>query len=212
MIVHDIPQRSDQWFQLRATTPSASVFKSILTPTGKDSTSWSKLAMSLIASEIAPQEIEWAGNAATDRGEALEPEAREWLSRSMPGHTVAEVGFCTTDCGRLGCSPDGLIYEGDELVGGVEIKCKGRTAHVEMVIAGTLPDEHKAQVHGSMIVTGLDNWLFLAYHPLINPLILRVERDEYTAKLEAALWRFADYYREFREVNLGKLKPNHPDI
>jgi hypothetical protein len=79
-----------------------------------------------------------------------------------------------------------------------------------MVIAGTLPDEHKAQVHGSMIVTGLDNWLFLAYHPLINPLILRVERDEYTAKLEAALWKFADYYAEMRSVYLPKLKPNKP--
>ena len=71
-----------------------------------------------------------------------------------------------------------------------------------------LPDAHKQQVHGCIVVTGLDRWDFLSYHPDMAHLLVTVERDEYTEKLETALEEFTLKYAEFRKQILPKLKTN----
>ncbi|RYD94901.1 MAG: hypothetical protein EOP61_20755, partial [Sphingomonadales bacterium] len=120
----EMEQRTEQWFRARAGRPTASQFSRIITATGKDSEQWDDYAIELVAQCIRPDEVEWSGNRHTDRGEELEPEAREVFSELMDLET-REVGFVTRADEVIGCSPDALVYQpnGREPVAGLEIKC-----------------------------------------------------------------------------------------
>jgi len=197
-----IIQNSEEWFAMRKGRPTASQFKRIITPAKGDySKSATEYMIDLVAECYCPTYVEFVGNVWTDRGTELEPEARDAF-REHTGLEVDEVGFATRDDGIVGCSPDGLVKADGKYVAGLEIKCPAPRNHVAAVYSGTLPDEYKAQVHGGMAVTGLDAWHFWSYYPGMKPLHLLIERDEYTAKVEAALDRFWEEYAVLRlELN-----------
>ena len=92
------------------------------------------------------------GNKYTDFGTETEQEARDYYAFSK-GVEVKEIGFCTDDLGRFGCSPDGLV--GDD--GLVEIKCKPAN-HIKTLMFwqknGKPPTDYLAQTHMQMLVTG----------------------------------------------------------
>lgn len=203
----DMEQRSEEWFRARAGRLTASNFHRILTPTGKDSSQWESLAIELCCACIRPDEIQWEGNFHTDRGEALEPVACEEFSRVM-GLDVEQVGFITHDNGILGCSPDRLVRLMGELRAGLEVKAPLSKNHARYLMDDVVPDIYKAQVHGSMVVTGFKCWYFMSYCPGFPPFIKLIERDEFTAKLEDALERFviyyADFHKRFMPVFLGR--------
>jgi hypothetical protein len=195
----NIDQQSEQWFRVRAGRPTASQFSRIITPTGKDSAGWHDFATELAAESIRPDELPaFAGNRHTDRGNELEPEAREFFAATM-GLEVREVGFVTRDDGIVGCSPDGIIYRDGEPVAGLEIKCPTGKNHALDLIAGELPAKHRPQVHGGMAVTGFSTWYFLSYCPGFAPLMLKVDRDGYTDALADALDRFLVFYAAHRK-------------
>jgi hypothetical protein len=68
-----------------------------------------------------------------------------------------------------------------------------RPAHVqvETILAGGYPSEHKAQIQGSMWITGIREWDFVSYSPTCRSTFARlyvftVKRDEaYIKELEA---------------------------
>ncbi|HEY1122247.1 MAG TPA: YqaJ viral recombinase family protein [Haloferula sp.] len=208
-------QRSEQWFRARAGRPTASQFSRIITATGKDSEQWPELARDLTVECVKPQaSTGFFGSAATEHGEELEPEARLEFERVME-MPVTQVGFVSRTHVRLdgeevdgiaGCSPDGLIYRGGELVAGLEIKCpKSDFIHGGYLIDEELPAQYRPQVHGSMAVTGLSYWYFMSYCPGLAPFITRVEWDDYTDKVVDALDRFVAYYAERRKQLLPRL-------
>lgn len=125
------------------------------------------------------------------RGNLLEPLAREAYERRT-GYGVLTAGLCIHDSGGFGCSPDGLVFSRDEfpldgdtqIYGhGLEIKCPIPETHAKYLLAGTLPDEYRPQVHASLAVTGLDRWDFLSFCPGLPSLLITVERDEYTERM-----------------------------
>lgn len=145
---------------------------------------------------VRPQAAEsFGGNKHTLRGEALEPEARELYAFEFDCEP-RQVGLVTNDEGTLGCSPDSLL--GDD--GGLEIKAPDGPTFVKWVRGGGLPDEHKAQVHGSLIITGRDYWEFLAYCPGYKRFLVRVTPDDFTRKLRNHLDRFLADYAKAREL------------
>jgi hypothetical protein len=203
----DMEQRSEAWFRARAGRPTASQFERLLTPTGKDSSQWDDFALELAAQCIRPDEVVWEGNAHTDRGTELEPEARETFSEIMDLET-REVGFVTRDDEVIGCSPDSLIYDPtkpDVPIAGLELKCPLSKHHARYLVDGELPAKYKPQVHGSMAVTGLRYWYFMSYCPGLAPFITRVEWDSYTDKMADALDRFLLYYAQRRKEVMPKL-------
>jgi hypothetical protein len=108
---------------------------------------------------------------------------------------IEQVGFIISDCGRFGCSPDGMI--GGDC--GLEIKVPKPSTHASWLHAGGLPESCKCQVHGGLAVTGLSRWSFLSYQPhtvALPPLMVHVERDGFTDKLAAALEQFWGRFRE----------------
>jgi hypothetical protein len=150
---------------------------------------WDKLGE--LSQDDEPEKETWAMR----RGKELEPTARE-AYEIHTGYTVTEVGFISHDCDGFGVSPDGLIPTHCP-VGwshGLELKCPVARTMLKWLDAGTLPDEHKLQVHASMAASGLDRWDFFAYHPELVPLHIIVKRDEFTERVLAGLLKLSDDY------------------
>jgi len=141
----------------------------------------------LIAQAKSKAPAQWIDYlAAVRHGTETEPEARR-IYEFNHDKKVEQVGFCVTDDGHFGCSPDGLI---DDRQGGLEIKCPNLDTHLGYVMDGILPNVYKLQVHGSMHVTGTDYWDFMSYYPGEDPFLIRTHRDDYTNKLADALEAF----------------------
>lgn len=194
----NVAQGSEQWFAMRRGRPTASQFKNIITAvTGKLSEGRHAYMCRLVAESFCPEWQSFIGNFATDRGNELEPEARDAFTAAT-GLAVQQVGFCTQDNEIVGCSPDSLIVAAGNYVAGLEIKCPFPETHVGYVSKGGLPDEYKQQVHGSMAVTGLNQWHFWSYFPGMNPHHVVVTRDDYTEKVAEAVETFLHEYAAFR--------------
>lgn len=141
-----------------------------------------------LASEVVRGTVEEDGytNSHMERGKTQEDDARR-LYAFMTDAEPARVGFIRD--GRKGCSPDSLIGAD----GGLEIKSALGHIQVERLQRGTLPPEHKAQVQGSLWITGRTWWDFVSFSPGLPPLIVRVARDEaFIADLAKAVDAFND--------------------
>ncbi|MGV1047651.1 MAG: lambda exonuclease family protein [Solirubrobacterales bacterium] len=175
MIIHtDFEQHSTLWMTARAGVVTASEFDSLLTPKFKPKEG--KGVETYLARKLAER---WIGplpgfmSVDMDLGVILEDEAKPYYTLTT-GEEIQNVAFITDNSGKVGCSPDGLIGAD----GGIEIKCPEPTNHVKYLLAGTLPDDYAAQVHGSMYVTGRKWWKFMSYRRNFPPLIITIERNE----------------------------------
>jgi len=198
MKIIECEQGSSEWFEARKGVPTASRFGMVLTAkTMRLSAQADELINQLIGEKLSlipPEGVEHFTNRAIRWGEQTEDEARAWYSLET-NHDVQQVGFCLTDDGRFGCSPDGLI--GDD--GVLELKCPQAATQVSYLLAGGLPSEYRAQCAGALIVTGRP-WLhFVSYSPGLPPLLVKVQRDEYVEKLAAALEEFHIRYQDALE-------------
>lgn len=175
MIISPHAQGSVDWAISRSGIPTASEFDNLLTPEMKPRTG--EMPKTYLAQKVAEA---WIGGPLAslntfdiDQGRILEEEALPWFELAQDTK-VDRVGLITTDDGRVGCSPDGLL--GDD--GGIECKCPAIHTHVGYLLAGVLPKAYAAQVHGSMYVTGRPWWKFLSYRRNMPALLLHIERDE----------------------------------
>lgn len=207
-IEHLVQHASDEWFQVRCGTPTASRFSDILTPAKLSLSSKSKTYARKLAAEkaLGYPVIEFQGNAATERGNQLEAEALEvfnWVYEDR-GIQMRESGFFVHESGQFGATPDG-VYVCDEFSCGLEIKCPGASKHTGYVEEGVLPRDYLLQVQGNLLATGFDFWYFMSYYPGLSPLIVKVEKDEEVFnKLIAALSDFNQNVNSI--VNKIKLK------
>jgi putative phage-type endonuclease len=167
-------QGSAEWFESRCGVITASQFSKVFTGAGKASTQADGLINTLVAEAITGKPTETFKSDAMQRGNDLEPEARDMFELET-GLIVEQVGLIKMDDYEIGCSPDGLIVGEDA---GVEIKCPNASTMVAYKRAGKLPSTYVQQVQGSMLVTGRSSWWFYAYHPDMQPFILKVERDD----------------------------------
>lgn len=202
MKICEVTQGTDEWMKLRAGKPTASEFSRLFTDKLEPRTG--EMPKTLLAQKVA--EI-WCGplpsfgSKAMEDGNVLEDEARPWYAFTN-GVEVLTPGFILSDCGRYGCSPDGLVAD----AGALEIKCPMPTTHAGYVLKGTLPGDYAAQVHGSLMVTGLPWWDFVSYSRHMPPLVIRVERDEkiiarMTETLEAFCEQIAQANDKMKNLN-----------
>lgn len=187
MIILDLEQGSKEWHDARLGVATSSEFSKIITPAKGDYSSQASGYMNkLIAETITGKEASGFMSDWMERGREMEEEARSWYSFTQ-GVEVKQVGFVYRDERKLiGCSPDGLMERK-----GFEIKCPSPGIMVSYMLNGDLPREYIPQVQGSMFVTGLQEWDFMAYHPDFDPLLMTVKRDdEYISKLEKYIHKF----------------------
>lgn len=194
--VFNCDQGTPEWHQCRAGIPTASEFATILTKGRGGEPSKTRLTyMRRLAGErITGQVLQtWGGNEHTERGHALEAEARDMAS-FIRGYTPQPVGFLRR--GDAGCSPDSLV--GDD--GLVEVKTKLPHLHIELLESGEVPTEHTPQLQGQLWISGR-SWVdFVSYWPDLPIFIKRVVRDEaYIATLAAAVSSFNDELNDMVE-------------
>jgi len=172
VIVHDIEQRSDDWFVLRAGMPTASEFSKLVTSTGEPSKSMKDYAELLAAEKYAGRPLSsFGGNASTQRGAEMEAEAI--MAYELAHHEVESVGFITDDLQRYGCSPDGLV--GTD--GLIEIKCLETKAHTKALLYFAkhkkAPPKYIQQTQGQIFICEREWCDLFFYHPNLPTLVIR---------------------------------------
>jgi hypothetical protein len=183
MRIIECEQGTPEWLQARLGVPSASSYSKLVTTTGKSSAQAEAYINQLVAERITGEPTIFHVTEPMTRGIELEPEAR-FRYEMETGNLVIQVGFLMHDTLQAGASPDGLVGEN----GGLEIKCPSAHTHVEYLRDGGLPIKYFQQVQGCLWISGRDWWDFMSYHPKMEPLIVRVFRDEEFIKaLECAV-------------------------
>ena len=212
MIIHNAEQYSRDWYALRLGRATASNFHKIVQPsTGeisrpREKNSQFKLADKvrnfayyLIAETLLGAPLESiSGIEVMERGKEREPMAAKVYSAEFDVE-LNEVGFITTDDGKVGASPDRLIV-GKKA--GLEIKCPAPQTHIAYLAEG-FGDDYIPQVQGQNMVGEFDYSDRFSFYPGWPTKQQRTYRDEtYIKNLEAALREFND----FKESALERIK------
>ena len=165
MIIHTMPQRSEEWFAVRCGKFTASDF-GVLMPSSKQSMAdFNKTQMAIIY-RVAAERMTGIPVAdgyvskAMQHGIDTEDEAR--ISYMLEtGKEVKQVGFVEYD-EWIGCSPDGLV--GDDA--GLEIKCPNSDTHLRYFSDhGELTADYYWQCMGGMLCTDRLWWDLYSYDP-----------------------------------------------
>jgi hypothetical protein len=179
LVIVDVAQGSQEWFEARLGMPSASNF-GIVMASGRDGDKSLTRTEYLyrIAGEIItgrPAE-ETFKSRAMERGKEMEPEAiADYEMRH--GVSVRRVGLGINFSGLKRCcaSPDGIVG----FDGGLETKTMRPDLMIPLLERGArMPSEHKAQVMGNMLVFEKDFWDFKIFYPRMPDFTVRVYRDD----------------------------------
>ena len=174
-------QGTIDWLTQRIGVVTASNFSKVFTTAGKVSTSRDGLINQLIAENLLQKPTETFKSEAMQRGNDLEPEARA-VAELMLNVDIEEVGLIKMDDYEIGCSVDGLFNDT-----GIEIKCPNASTHIAYLRKGKLPTIYTQQVQGAMLILDLSEYWFLSYHPDLEPLLIKVKRDDKLLKLAEPL-------------------------
>lgn len=175
-----VEQRSPEWFNLRIGKFTASTFKNLFA--GSNTQTYKNEIYRVVFERLTKKSPENVVTEYMQRGTELEPEARS-VYELETGNNVKESGFFELN-EWIGASPDGLIRED----GLIEIKCPKYSTMIEYMIKNKVPSEYIWQIQGQLWVTERKWCDFVAYHPDLPILIIRVLRDENKIKeLELAV-------------------------
>jgi putative phage-type endonuclease len=125
------------------------------------------------------------------RGTELEPFARSEYELAR-GTIIENVGFIPHPrIPNTGASPDGLINKD----GLVQFKCPKTATHLDWMMAGIVPAEHRPQMLWEMACTNRQWCDFVSYDPNLSEdlqlFIVRFDRDEVAiGELEAEVQKF----------------------
>jgi len=165
MKIHEVEQKSPEWFALRLQYPlTASEAQAI----GNQGKGLETLCWEQIAKKHSSADIEQYTNKDLTRGVELEPQAIS-LYELETDNKVELVGFVTNEeISKVGgASPDGLVNAD----GNLEVKCFADTKHFKAIIeekkTGTFEVESQYvwQAQMQMLFTGRLWTDFVAYNP-----------------------------------------------
>lgn len=167
---HSVDQNSEEWYNLRMGKFTASSFSDLFM--GKSTQGYQKAINKVVFERLTNELPESFSNEYMERGHELEPLAREQYEIET-FNTVEDGGFWSIG-DYVGASPDGLV--GHE--GLLEIKSPAYNTMINYLLKNELPKQYYWQVHGQMYVTGRKWCDFVAYHPKLKLLVVRVHRNE----------------------------------
>lgn len=133
------------------------------------------------------------------RGLCFESVARK-LAEQKLGKEITEVGFVEADT-MFGCSPDGLIMDGENIEALVEIKCPEPIAFYEQLM-NAAKREYQLQMQFSMNICNCPRAYFVLYCPEVSPdvYILKYTRGIYWQnKIETRKQQVADYIHKVNQ-------------
>ncbi len=180
MIWHDVKQNSEEWDVLRRGKFTASSFSDLFM--AKSTAGYKKAIRKVVYERLTGESPESFKSDYMERGHEVESLAREQYEINS-FNTVTDGGFFELD-EWVGCSPDGLISDD----GLLEIKSPAYNTFIDYLLSGKVPTEYTYQLQGQLYVTGR-KWVdFVAYHPALPIIIIRVLPDPViTEEIKTAL-------------------------
>lgn len=172
----DVSQNTPEWLELRKGHFTASSANDLFL---KPETAgyWNCITRVLYEKKIGQLLSEKKYNSESmSNGHEREPIAREQYE-NLTFTKVYNGGFCERD-NWTGCSPDGLVGKD----GLLQIKCPEFSTIAKYKDTGKLPLNYLRQMQFELMVTDR-NWNdFYVFYPLIDPFIIRVNRDDFIIK------------------------------
>jgi exodeoxyribonuclease (lambda-induced) len=176
--IHDVEQKSDLWFALKAQNPFSS---SHATAIGNQGAGLETLVWEALVNEFSIADKKQFTNEHLERGNELEPLARS-IYELQKGVNVTEVGFITNDkYEKAGASTDGLVDDD----GCVEIKCFEDKKHLKLIHElkktgdFTIESGYLWQMQHELLITEREWCDYIAFNPNfeMDILIKRVYPD-----------------------------------
>lgn len=157
MIIHNVEQKSPEWFAVRKGKMTASNATAI----GNCGKGLITYIVSMMAEYFSSGEKEQFTSKDTERGNELEPIARN-IYEFENNVTVDEVGFIEHN-EFVGASPDGLVGED----GGTEIKCVNDLNYFRYLLNGSdeIDTSYIWQIQMNLLITGRKWWDLIIYNP-----------------------------------------------
>lgn len=189
-----IEQGSPEWFEQRRGKVTASRIADIMARTKSGySTSRQNYLMQLLCERLTGKVEESFKSSAMQRGNDLEPEARNWYQLET-GEIVEQVSFIDhPNIDDAGASPDGLV--GNE--GLIEIKCPNTATHIETLRSKKPSDRYYKQMQWQMACTGRKWCDFVSFDNRLPDNLayfcVRIDRNEDAiAEIEAEVNKFLE--------------------
>lgn len=179
-VIHNMMQRSLEWYMLRIGLVTASCADKLLTPKKlTPSTQLIPYAAKLAGEIVAGRPDDWDGNNITAHG--IESEDQATADYQMETANIAHiVGFITDKekgFATCGCSPDGLVDDD----GMIEIKAQFVQGHVMDIVehetTGKEPEKYRLQIQMQMLVAERKWCDLVLYHPDLPLKVIRVLPD-----------------------------------
>ncbi len=190
--MHDMDQRSEEWFQARLGKVTASKIADMMATTKSGpSASRTNYAAQLVAERLTGSPAESFTNAAMQWGTDTEAEARAAYCY-FRDEAVTEVGFADHPTVPMsGASPDGLV--GDD--GLLELKCPNTATHIATLLGKSVPSKYVKQMMWQMACTGRQWCDFASYDPRLPEtmrlFVVRLHRDDaLIAEIEGEVVKF----------------------
>jgi hypothetical protein len=137
----------------------------------KTTAGYSKAILKIVYERLTGETPDDFKGAYMDRGNELEPEGLQLYS-DKTFYTIDRVGFIERD-EWAGCSPDGLI--GSD--GMVQVKCPAFNTMINYLLTRSVPGDYYWQIQGEMMIAERKWSDFMAYHPKLPPVIVRMFAD-----------------------------------
>lgn len=191
MVIHNLEQRSEEWFNIRLGKVTGSVMKDYFDAKGKLKSKSvltghiSKKVSELLTGENVENKFE---SYEMEHGTMFEEEALE--NKFADGYET--VGFVTSEndnISHFGVSPDSILTKGEKVVKAVEVKCPTNHVHTKYAITKQVPNEYKGQIGLYFVIcSDIEEITFLSYCPNMPDNLKRVEvvvtRDSWSEYLE----------------------------
>jgi putative phage-type endonuclease len=134
-----------------------------LTAKGADSAKRRALKVELLAERLTGDAVPHFVNSFMQWGLEQEPAAKAAYELAS-GQMILPCGFYDhPQIAEFGATPDGLIPGGV-----IEFKCPQTTTHITWLLAGGVPEQHKAQILAQLACTGRERAVFVSFDPRIR--------------------------------------------
>lgn len=185
-------KNSQEWLDSRSSLITGTKNKDLIVKrgTGKKKGFYQLIADRLLApkpvNDFLPEGYDLKEEAHT-RGHRLESEAVQKFRELMPTLTIKDdcVLCISEENPRLGYSPDALIYDNNNVIGTVEIKCLDGANHIEALITKDYSDFEWQIVQGFIVNLKQQYAYLVFYNPdLLRPLhYILITREELQEKI-----------------------------
>ncbi len=199
----DIVQGTPEWLAARAGKWSSS--KAAIIMGGPGTKGLDQLIRDVAWGRVYGPPDDGFRSAAMARGNTVESQGRDWYAFERRV-TVVEAGIVEhATLPNVSWSPDGLILDGDRLVGGIECKSPLNRAWMDTKREGTIPSEYRWQCRWAMWVGDLEYLDYCCFHPLADGLIVPCElKPEHVEQMTARVYELEVRVRDWVEIITDK--------